>query len=253
MLEAMRPAPSAFRETDPRDRGRDPWRAPGGGAGGPPPLRPGGREPAIRAPWPALALAGLVVVAWLAQIATGEPLAVADRFGFRPQALTAGGWTGLFTALFVHAGWTHALLNALACLAFGAPVAKRFGVRGAGPAAFALFYVVCGVIGSLGFAALSGGGEAVLVGASGAIAGLMGAASRMVPPHDGPLARLWSPPVLTMAGAWLAVNLVFAVAGLGVATGGAPLAWQAHLAGYAAGVLGIGPALALVRPSLRRA
>ncbi len=244
--------PSALpvlRETDPRDRGPDPWRAPGGGArrGSSPP--PGGREPAIRAPWPALALAGLLVVAWLAQVASGDPLAVADRFGFRPQALAAGGWTGLFTALFVHAGWTHALLNALACLAFGAPVARRFGERGAGPAAFLVFFVLCGVIGSLGFAALSWGHEAVLVGASGGIAGLMGAASRMIPPHDGRLAPLASPPVISMAAAWLGVNLVFAVVGFSFGGGGAPLAWQAHLVGYAAGLLGVAPALALSRPS----
>jgi hypothetical protein len=45
------------------------------------------------------------------------------------------------------------------------------------------------------------------------------------------------------------VNLAFAVIGFTVATGGAPLAWQAHLAGYLVGVLGIGPALALVRPA----
>ena len=249
----MRPAPSAFRETDPRDRGAGPWRSPGGGSGGrPAPPRSGAPEPAFRAPWPALALAAVLVIAWLAQVATGEPLAVADRLGFRPSTLPAGGWTGLLTALFVHAGWTHALLNALACLAFGAPVARRFGVHGAGPAAFLIFFTVCGVAGSLGFAAWPGGGEAVLVGASGAIAGLMGAASRMVPPHDGPLARLTSPTVLVMAAAWLAVNLIFAVIGSGVATGGAPLAWQAHLFGYAAGVLGIGPALALVRPARPR-
>lgn len=245
----MPPAPSAFRETDPADRGRDPWRKPGGGPGegsgrrGPP--KP---EPAYKGPWPALMTAVLLVGVYAAQVASGDALAAADRFGFHPQALAQGGWTGLFTALFVHAGWTHVLLNALAALAFGAPVARRFGVRGAGPAAYLVFFVLCGVLGSLGFAALQGGREAVLVGASGAIAGLMGASSRMIPPHHGPLARFTSPSVLAMAGAWLAVNLLFAVTGLGMATAGAPLAWQAHLAGYAAGLFLIGPALALVRP-----
>ena len=248
----MRSPPSAFRETDPADQGRDPWRARGGGPGDEPGRRPGAREPAFNAPWPALAMALLLVCLYGLQVATGDPLAVADRFGFRPQALEQGGWTGLFTALFVHAGWTHVLLNALAALAFGAPVARRFGVRGAGPAAFLIFFVLCGLAGSLGFALLPTGRDAVLVGASGAIAGLMGAASRMVPPHDGALARFTSPSVLVMAGAWLAVNLVFAVVGLGAATGGAPLAWQAHLAGYAAGLFLIGPAVALARPARPR-
>lgn len=244
----MRLSQSAFRETDPSERGADPWRTPGGGpgegSGRPAPPRP---EPAFNAPWPALATAVLLVGVFLAQVATGDPLAAADRFGFHAQTLGQGGWTGLLTAVFVHAGWTHVLLNALAALAFGAPVARRFGVRGAGPAAYLVFFVACGVLGSLGFAALQGGREAVLVGASGAIAGLMGAASRMVPPHHGPLARFTSPSVLAMAGAWLAVNLLFAVTGLGMANAGAPLAWQAHLAGYAAGLFLIGPALALAR------
>ena len=248
----MHPTSPAFRETDPRGDGPAPWRAPGGGAGGGDGRRPPVSEPALRAPWPALALAGLLVAAWLGQVATGDPLAVADRFGFRPQALSGGGWTGLVTALFVHAGWTHALLNALACLAFAAPVARRFGTGAVGAAAFLVFFVLCGVVGSLGFAVLQGAHEAVLVGASGAIAGLMGAASRMVPPHHGPLASLTSRPVLAMAAAWLAVNLVFALTGLGMGAGDAPLAWQAHLAGYAAGVFGVAPALALVRPARRR-
>ena len=39
--------------------------------------------------------------------------------------------------------------------------------------------------------------------------------------------------------------------GFTVASGGAPLAWQAHLAGYLVGVLGIAPALALARPAIR--
>ena len=246
----MRPAPSAFRETDPADRGAEPWRTPGGGPGEGPGPRPPAHEPAFKAPWPALAMALLLVAVYGLQVATGDPMAAADRFGFRPQGLAQqGGWTGLLTALFVHAGWTHVLLNALAALAFGAPVARRFGVKGAGPAAFLVFFVLCGLAGSLGFAAWPGARDAVLVGASGAIAGLMGAASRMVPPHHGPLARFTSPPVLTMAGAWLAVNLLFAVTGLGMATAGAPMAWQAHLAGYAAGLVLIGPALALARPA----
>ena len=255
----MRPAP-AFRDTDGRHGGGEPWRGPGGAGGGRGARRGSGApEPVLRAPWPALALAGVLVAAWLAQAATGDPMLWADRFGFRPQALGSGGWPGLVTALFVHAGWTHALLNALSCLAFGAPVARRFGTDGAGAAAFLVFFVVCGVAGSLGFAAWPGAPGAVLVGASGGIAGLMGAASRMTPTHQGPLggplgdgrenalAPLRSRPVVAMAAAWLGVNLLFAVIGFDMGGGATPLAWQAHLLGYAAGVLGVAPALLLVR------
>lgn len=205
-------------------------------------------EPAFRAPWPALLLAAACPAGYALQHLGGSPLLAADRFGFRPSLLQDGGWTGLLIALFVHAGWAHAWLNGLAALAFGAPVARRLGTGPTGAALFALFFVACGVAGSLGFAALHLRDGAVLVGASGGIAGLMGAASRMIPPAGARLLPLSSRPVLTMAGAWLAVNAVFAAAGLDVGGSGAPLAWEAHLVGYAAGLLGVGPMLKLARP-----
>ena len=239
---------TALRAPDGQDGAPDPWRAGPGGAPGRRPPAPAGHEPALRAPWPALALAAALPALYGLQVLTGAPLAAADRFGFRPGQLAGGGWTGLFTSLFVHAGWMHALFNALAALAFGAPVARRLGTRPAGAAAFLLFFVACGLAGGLGFAALERSREAVLVGASGGIAGLMGAASRMVPPAGARLLPLSSPPVLAIAGAWLAVNAVFAVVGLTIATGGAPLAWQAHVFGYAAGLLLIGPVLRFLRP-----
>lgn len=245
MSQAMRDAVRLHREPDPP-------RAPAPGPGGRGPPGGGGRgpqrsEPAIRAPWPALALAGLLPLAFALQQVGGDPAALADRFGFHPAALRTGGWTGLFTALFVHTGWMHVLLNALAALAFGAPVARRFGTAAAGAAAFGLFFMLCGVTASLGFALWPGAERAVLVGASGGVAGLMGAASRMAPPATGRLAPFLSSPVLTMAGAWLAVNLLFALTGMGMGSGSAPVAWQAHLVGYAAGLVLIAPALRLAR------
>ncbi len=220
------------------------------GSGGPAPER-APREPALRAPWPALLLALLPPVGYALQHLGGDPLATADRLGFRPALLMQGGWTGLLSALVVHAGWTHALLNGLTALAFGAPVARRMGTGALGAAAFLLFFVVCGVAGSLGFAGISPGSGAVLVGASGGIAGLMGASSRLLAGEPGSLLPLTARPVVVMALAWLGANLVFALVGLDVGTGGAPIAWQAHLAGYAAGLLLIGPALALLGPPSR--
>lgn len=226
--------------------GPDAWRRPeGGGGGSPSPQRDGSppHEPAIRAPWPALLLAAACPLGYALQHLGGPPLAAADRLGFRPSLLAEGGWTGLLTALFVHAGWTHAWLNGLAALAFGAPVSRRLGTRPTGAAQFLLFFVACGVVGSLGFALPHLHDPSVLVGASGGIAGLMGAASRMTPPVGAGLLPLNSRPVLIMAGSWIAVNAVFALVGLDLGTSGAPLAWEAHLAGYAAGLFAIGPVL----------
>jgi len=204
----------------------------------------GAGEPAFNCPWPALAIPGAIVIAYAFQSVAGGPDA-AGAFGFSPAALAEGHWSGLLTALFVHSGWPHAGMNAVAALAFGAPVARRLGVRGLGPLIFFAFYLVCGVIASLGFALVHTGATVVLVGASGAVSGLMGAASRMLGvrgPHAD-LAPFTSPTVIGFGAAWIVVNGLMAVFGAPGLTGGAPVAWEAHLFGYAVGVLTIGPLL----------
>lgn len=209
---------------------------------------PGAREPVFAAPWPATALAALVILSYAAQSLSGGP-AVADAFGLRPADLLRGSWGGLLTSLFVHAGWVHAGLNAATALAFGAPVARALGTRPVQAAVFFLFYLLCGAVSGLGWAflhaGLSGGSTGVLVGASGAVSGLLGAASRLPPRGRAGLVPLTSSAVRNMAVGWTMANLLLAVFGGGGLTGGASVAWEAHLVGYAAGLLLFGPALAL--------
>ncbi len=194
------------------------------------------REPILRAPWPVLALVAAILLAYAAQSALLSVNAAATHFGFSAEDLPQARWTGLFTALFVHAGWTHAGLNALAALAFGVPVARMTGSGARGAAVFFAFYVVCGVLASLAYAAVAPDG--LLVGASGAIAGLMGAASRVAPGDPAArLAPLTSRPVVGMGIGWLVVNLLIALTGVGLGPSIGPVAWQAHLGGYAAGLL----------------
>jgi len=207
----------------------------------------GAREPAFNSPWTALVIPAAILLAYALQSATAGPEA-AGAFGFSPAALAQGRWSGLLTALFVHSGWPHAGMNAMGALAFGAPVARRLGVKGVGPLIFFGFYLICGVIASLGFAWVHPGAAVVLVGASGAVSGLMGAASRMLGVR-GPNARLAafnSPAVVGFAVSWVIINGFMAVFGAPLLTGGAggaPIAWEAHLFGYAAGLLLIGPVL----------
>jgi membrane associated rhomboid family serine protease len=202
------------------------------------------REPVVRAPWAVLALAGSFLALYGLQTLVGGD-ALAARFAFSPIDLAEGRAGGLVTALFIHGGWAHAFLNALGALAFGAPIARLFG-RGAGASiAFFAFFLICGVLSGLGYAAVHWGQPYMLVGASGGVSGFMGAVSRLMGPGPG-LAGFLSRPVLSMAGAWIFVNLVVAVVGLGSVAGDAPIAWEAHLVGYAAGLLLIGPALRLL-------
>ncbi|MEO6378946.1 MAG: rhomboid family intramembrane serine protease [Caulobacteraceae bacterium] len=198
------------------------------------------REPILRAPWPPLLLAGVIVVLYALQTQAAEPSALIERFGFSPEAMQRGHWGGLITALFVHGNWTHAILNALFLLAFGTPVARLFGTRAIGAGGFFTFYFLCGALSSLGFAAVHPASSSVLVGASGAIAGLMAASSRLIE-RRGVLSGFTSRPVLGMAAAWVAVNLVVAVIGLNFGGGDMPIAWEAHLVGYAVGLFLIGP------------
>lgn len=196
-------------------------------------------EPAFNAPWPPLALAVALVALYAVQ-GTWNGL----DHALIPAEAVAGRWAGLFTSLFIHLNWPHVLLNAVGLLAFGAAVARLLGSGPRGAAVFAGFYVVCGLAGSVAYILLHAQQLEGVVGASGAVAGLMGAASRLIQ-RGGRLSPLARPPVIGMGLAWLAVNAVAALFGTLPGAGGASIAWEAHLAGYAAGLLLIAPAAAL--------
>jgi len=206
------------------------------------------REPAFNSPWPALVIPAALLVIYALQVLAGGPDVAAEAFGFSPAAFSEGHWSGLLTALFIHAGWSHVGLNAVGALAFGAPVARWIGVRGFGPLMFFAFYLVCGVIGNLGFA-LVHASATLVVGASGAVYGLMGAASRMLGVRDpaSGLAPFASRTVIGFAVSVIIINAVMAVVGAPGLSVGGPIAWEAHLFGYAAGLFLIGPVIWLRR------
>lgn len=207
---------------------------------GDPDFRPA-PEPIVNAPWPVVALTVSIVVAYLIQSRFPLPL-VSAAFAFSPSLMLEGHPERLVSSLFVHGNWAHALMNAAFILAFGAPVARYYGPRLGGVVAFFLFYLACGVLACLGFAALHWGQEAALVGASGAASGLMGGAARLIGGHGRP-GPMFSKAVTGMGMAWIFVNLIMAFTGgaLIPGAGDAGVGWEAHLAGFAAGVLLIGP------------
>jgi membrane associated rhomboid family serine protease len=202
------------------------------------------REPVFNAAaWPALATAGVIVGGFALQ-GLLPPGAVETRWGFSAAALDDGRWYTAVTALFLHGNWAHALLNGATAFAFGTPVARALGLRARGVAVFAGFYLVCGVLANLAFAAIHPGDATPLIGASGAVSGLMAAASRLIAGR-GRLGAVLSGPVIGMGAAWIVVNLLVAVTGLAPGADGATVAWEAHLAGFLAGVLLFGWAVRL--------
>lgn len=202
-------------------------------------------EPMFNAPGPALVAAGLIPLAYLVQSRWGEPNPMVDALALTPAGLAQGRVWTLLTVVLVHGGWTHAFLNALGALAFGTAVARWLGPRGG--LRFALFYLLCALLASLGYVLLHWGATAPLVGASGAISGLMGASARLLD-RPGRLAPLASRTVLAIGAAWLLINGLMALGWIDVGQGGAPIAWEAHLAGFAAGLVLIGP----FTPAFRR-
>jgi membrane associated rhomboid family serine protease len=109
---------------------------------------------------------------------SGDGLLAAQRAYFRhwgviPAELFEGSARAALTpatALFVHGSWVHLLGNMLFLYVFGAMTEERMGRM-----QFTLFYVGCGYLALLGYAAANAGSEQSLVGASGAISAVLGA------------------------------------------------------------------------------
>jgi membrane associated rhomboid family serine protease len=159
--------------------------------------------------------------------------------------------TSFLTHTLVHGDFVHLGLNAAWLVAFGGAVANRVGsVR------FLLFFAFCAVAGAATFLAFHPGQMVPMVGASGAISGLMGATMRFLftavdgrglaalreDPRSVPLMPLMQAltdkRVIVVTAVFLVANIL-AVLGLGsVSQSG--IAWEAHIGGYFAGLLAFG-------------
>lgn len=173
------------------------------------------------------------------------------RFGPLYEELPGGAsarLTSFFTHLFVHGDATHLLVNGAWLLAFGTPVARRTRLGG-----FLALFAVCGVAGALLYLVFHGREVTLLIGASGAISGLMGAAFRFL--YNGldegprgfadatqfaPLASLGQTlrdrRVMTSVAIWSALNVLLAFGAEGLTDAGG-IAWEAHIGGFFAGLL----------------
>ena len=158
-----------------------------------------------------------------------------EAHGFNPGSVIERA-IPFVTYIFLHGSAMHVAINCVWLLAFGPVVARRFGSL-----IFLVFFLVCGVGGALAHLVCNWGSPAPVIGASAAVSGLMAAGFRMLPagPADTrrPLESIFSPRILVWSGVWVAVNVIAGVTGLG--TGGEVqlVAWQAHIGGYAAGLL----------------
>jgi len=179
------------------------------------------------------------------ELTTGEPLppqqTVIETDRGRVECPTVdvsdkSPFLSVLTAMFLHGGWAHLLGNMLFLFVFGNNVEDRLGrLR------FLLFYMGCGYVATYFFAFTNPSSTATLVGASGAIAGVLGAYLWMFP-----RARIWSLVpffffIPFRLPAWLVLGFWFVLQWLyfrGAGMAGGDVAYAAHVAGFVAGFLG---------------
>jgi membrane associated rhomboid family serine protease len=187
---------------------------------------------------------------------------IPSRYGadvaFLPGGEAARFWSPV-TYAFLHADWVHLFVNIIWMASFGGALARRFGsVR------FLVLSLVSAVAGAGLHYVLHATDQALVIGASGAVSGMMAGTARFAFSPNGPLAggrtaAAFGVPAEPLLSAfrnrrvvgfvviWFAVNLLFGFAGGLVAGVSGPIAWEAHIGGFLAGLLCF-PLLDPVRP-----
>ena len=169
--------------------------------------------------------------------ATGEVGRSRGRVGCIEQHPAPYAKTPFFSvlfAMFLHGGWLHLLGNMLFLWVFGNNIEERLGRL-----AYLFFYVFCGYAATYGFALFQSGSTQPLVGASGAIAGVLGAYLVLYPRAQvlGLLTFFFFLPVRLPAwivlGSWFILQYAY-FQGAGVA-GGSGVAYGAHVVGFVVG------------------
>ncbi|MCA9853631.1 MAG: rhomboid family intramembrane serine protease [Dehalococcoidia bacterium] len=147
----------------------------------------------------------------------------------------------ILTSLFLHAGWLHLLGNMLFLWVFGDNVEDRLGHFG-----YVLFYALAGIVASLTQVAIDTESVVPVVGASGAVAGVLGAYFLWFPRATVNIIIPFFPfffiplpvPAILMIGFWFAQNLVAGYASLGAAAGPeGGVAFFAHIGGFVFGMV----------------
>lgn len=157
-------------------------------------------------------------------------------------------WFTPLSYAFLHGDWTHLIFNGFWLVAFGSPVARRFGAE-----RFLLLGALGAIAGAFFYMALHPAELAPMIGASAAVSAYMGAAARFVfqpgaffrsrfatddaPPLASLPEILANRQTLAFVGFWFASNLLIGLGGQSFGFSTAPIAWEAHIGGFFAGLL----------------
>jgi membrane associated rhomboid family serine protease len=212
-------------------------------------------NPQLQIPYVTYTLIALNVIAWLGLQGFGvEPTLSASvcQFGLIPADMTGsvstGGngfcpidgqpdWHTALTSIFMHGSWMHLLGNMWFLWIFGNNVEDAMG-----PTRFTVFYLLSGLAASAAQVVADLQSPIPMVGASGAIGGVMGAYIVLYPKvHVHMLLflvvfiRTFAIPAIAMLGYWIVVQVFGAVSSMGTSGGG--VAFWAHIGGFIAGML----------------
>ena len=161
------------------------------------------------------------------------PSKVTGQAGSEPLAA----YPTLITSMFLHGGWAHLIGNMLYLWIFGDNVEDAMGRVG-----FLLFYLMTGIAAVLTHTFLHPGSTAPLVGASGAIAGVLGGYLVLYPGARilslvplGFFIRVVAVPAYLFLPVWFVMQFIFGLADL--AATATTVAWWAHVGGFVAGVV----------------
>ncbi len=210
-------------------------------------------NPIRQPPLVTYALIGMCVGAFLWELGQDAQLVAlqygmipAALFGYahlRPELAAVPPWATLFTSMFLHGGWAHLGGNMLFLWIFGNNVEDLLG-----RARYLLLYLGAGIVAALVQALSAAHSHVPMIGASGAIAGVLGA-YLVTYPRANVHCFVWiviffwivTVPAWILLGLWFALQLV---SGLAVGPGSPGVAFWAHVGGFAAGIV----AFLLLRP-----
>jgi len=174
------------------------------------------------------------VLFFLVELGGGDPFI--QKWAFVPTRFLANpgaDFLTIFTSMFMHEGWVHLGGNMLYLWIFGDNVEDRFGHL-----KFLIFYLLCGMAATFAQLAFSMGSDIPNLGASGAIAGVLGAYILMFPQEQVRVlvgVNVTTMSALIVIGFWIVLQFFNSVASISSTTDTGGVAYMAHVGGFIAG------------------
>ena len=197
--------------------------------------------PSRTTPYITVTIIVLNAVAWFFELSMGERQ-LTEFLYFYGVVPAAFSWPTLITSMFLHGSWSHVIGNMWYLWIFGDNVEDRVG-----HGRFIVFYLLCGIAAALGQVAMEPNSMLPTIGASGAIAGVMGAYFVLYPQSRvlTLIPFIWLQvvelPAVILLGFWFLMQIFSAgtIAMTAASHGSGGVAFAAHVAGFVMGLVGV--------------